>query len=231
MLSKLKTYLIFLSVVFLITSCQSDLERCEEIQHMGDFFLLKESKSFIPYQADHSKVIFSDSIGNEYEGLITRDYVFIGHVSSSANEPCPFDKSITLEHEYNAEKRTVQIIFEELNIVFNCCIQVNVKTEYNNSKESSDYLSVAYKDNNGSNYLTTLNVNIQNRNGFTPTFSTSVFHESFEIHGKNYTNVYSHNNNFSIQDDYHLFYSEAQGIIGLKSLTNSEFSYKFERIE
>jgi len=227
----LKYLFLLLLCIFFISACQSDLEKCEEAQHMGNFYMLQDSKSFLAYQENQTRVIFSDSLDTEYVGNINRYNTFLGLVLSSKTELCPYDEDIILEHRHNREVTVVEITFPELNLNILCNLSVMVDTEYNNSKEIYDELSIFLRNENSTSILTSMGINIQNRNDFIPTVSTSVFHEDFDLLGRSYKNVFSHNDNYTIVEDYELYYNKTQGIVGFKSLVDPKFSYKFERIE
>lgn len=219
----------YLVALILLTGCDREPTNCDDISFTGEFFLLEESENFIPYTKNNSRIIFSDSMGNEYQGLITRDTVLSTRSLLYAN--CPLDEEMDSKHSYISEHRFVDIFIEELNIRFRCSVNVNIGAESNSLIETKDELSVIFSIDNESYYHTSLTININNRNGYLPHINTSILHDNYLVHGRNYENVYSHNDNYIVPDDWVLLYSQTEGVIAIKNLIDSEFSYKYERIE
>jgi len=237
--------IVCLSLILLfICSCNDDdqnVSSCENGENIGDFFLLDSSKEFLPYGDEELVLIFSDSLGNEFKGkyipgefnqcLTQSSYSLDPNVSGS-----PF-----CDYIYQAECSESLITFddfEDIEIQFS----MRVNAIFPESREElvlRDFFTVSIFNNAIQSSPSIFVVD----DGFLPILIDdrgkeqsaieflfgSSFNESFQLHNKMYSNVYSPMDNELFGDkEFDLFYSKELGLVGVES---EDISLKFERIE
>lgn len=259
----LKLGLLFLIVVG-VGSCGSDekekmrlLEECEALADGGEVYLLEDSKDFIPYPEDVTKVIFSDSSGREYVGEVLEyktelvehesDITFsVGGIDHTI--PCPLDSSIIIdEYRWRAERKDITITIDELDI--NLYVMTVPVVKISRDLELGVLSDECYFLIDGPKYLTSPIQNISflvNKRSDFPLLGikTVDFYENFELHDQTYENVYVADslgglhvldslNNVGqyLNRSFDLYYSSEIGIVGFRNYEEPFIDLKFVRWE
>jgi len=227
-LKKYKTLVLTIISVLFLTGCLKNEENCETIGFLGEFELVQQSKEFIPYDDPLNSIIFSNIEGDEFEGKI--EYNRLNTVLSlSGTEQCPFDEDVEISYTSRKQTHSVEIIINELNIRLTLDVFTITEADHNADNPVADQFNLCMQDIDSGITETCLMKTIEERNSDPYIIHNPVKHDKFEIHGKEFCEVYSdEENQFT---DYNLFYNMDLGIVAIRSKTDPSFSYKFERTE
>lgn len=231
---------IFFILLAFFVSCNDDIneieenlniEECEDIANIGEILMLESSKDFLPYSDTISKIIFTNSDGDEFIGNIIQDSTFIGSGFTIGTSPCPIDQDVNIQYRWMSEIRDVRIHIETVDIQIMLRIGPVIWGNDYSQKLIADIFSfVLFTPIESSLPNSQVSIIINERNYPNPVSSFSDYQDEFSIHDKIFEEVYIKNPNPN--EGFHLYYNTKFGIVGIKdSLNESIIDLKFERLE
>ena len=227
---------LFVFVMLFCLSCEEDDililedENCESEIELGEFPLLEESKSFIPYNEDITNIIFSDSLGKEYIGEVKNYNTGFTQAFRTENIVCNNDSSYSVRYLWSPEQKSIRVYFQELDIRISLTVRTILYQENYSNIQVADILNFVLftpQDSGKPNSQMLIGVNERSHPMLYEDYSD--FKQEFMIHGKLYNDVYIHPNN--LNEPFDLYYSDLEGIIGFRSQNDSKIDLKFVRVE
>lgn len=208
-----------------------NLTECDNISKLGDILTLEESKKFLSYPDSISKVIFTNSQGEEFEGKVKSYDTYITNALNRGFNQCPIDSQIQIQYEWRPEIKVINIQIDTLDILLQVSIRPIIYYEDFSQKLVADICHLVLFN---SNDVTTPNsqmiITVNQRTHPNPYESYTEYHDEYQIHGINYEKVYIETPN--IDKEFKLYYSNQVGIVGFKGEINGNtVDLKFDRIE
>jgi hypothetical protein len=207
------------------------LTECENISKLGDILTLEESKKFLSYPDSISKVIFTNSQGEEFEGKVNFYKTSITNAFTGALNPCPIDSQIQIRYEWMPEIKVIIIQIDTLDILLQVSIRPIMYNEDLSQKLVADICHlVLFTPINATTPNSQMIIIVNQRTHPNPYESYTEYHDEYKIHGKVYEKVYIETPN--INEEFKLYFSNQVGIVGFKGEINgNNIDLKFDRIE
>jgi hypothetical protein len=242
MIKNILTKFVFISLFFCFSCSDDDMNQIEEnlnlecsaISNLGEISILEESKNFLPYPDTISKIIFTDSIGQEYEGNVKTYKTHLAEAFNPQTKPCPIDSSIQITYRWVNEMKDIYIEFDSLDLKLRVSISPVLDYEDYSQKLVADICRFTLYYNPGNFNIPNSRISIitNQRNHPNPLDSFSDFYDEFEIHGKIYEQVYVKNADLNQNQEFKLYYNNQFGIVGFKDETTPNgIDLKFDRFE
>ncbi len=237
----LRPLFLLLIGVSLFYSCEtryevidSGIDYCPDEIDMGNFALTSISRDKYPYAPQAgSKIIFSDSLGNEVEGILAQR----GNISSLFNleVSCVNNENQEINLMGDRDYFIQSLIFESLNISFSISQYVFVDFDNYEKRYAYDIGSVNMRyiepitQENWSIFMSFI---LDQRN--TPASEVRFFFMddplvSFSIHGKEFLEVYK-DAPFGTDQEPEYYYNHTEGLVAFEDPATN-IRYKLERIE
>ncbi len=207
-------------------------EQCESISDLGLFKLQPDSKKFIPYTKEMTKVVFKDRAGKEYIGRFKQFDDRISRKRDRYQKPCPIDTCILISYLYEFEEKAVWIEFEELEILLITSLSSSLSRKSFPRKLVTDFCHITLSNTlygRGGGFNSYVNIPVYGQNNFKDCFRYSSFEKEFDIHGKTFKDVYIQY--VDGDNDHELFYNEEFGFIGFRNPENPAMDMVFDRME
>ena len=240
-MNKYSSINLFLFLLIIISSCGDDdmnqieenlnLTECENISKLGEILTLEESKNFLPYPDSISKVIFTNSQGEEFEGKVNFYNTYITNAFTNAMNQCPIDSQIQIQYEWMPEIKDIYIQIDTLDIQLRISIRPIIYHEDYSQKLIADICQLVLTTPIDATTPNSQMIIIVNpRTHPNPYESYTEYHDEYQIHGKTYEQVYIETPN--INEEFKLYFSNQVGIVGFKDEINgNNIDLKFDRIE
>jgi hypothetical protein len=216
-------YNIFLFLLSFITlSCEPE-EACPAFIDLGLLNLLDSSVAAFPYKSEQVKLIFSDSLGQEYNGnVVLSGRPFAG---ISGDVRCKSNPGSKIPASGRMQVVTGFLTIDGLPGKFSIRFHVFPNFESDPSKFLADVSFIDYLENDFTLPGFLNPIIIDKRTWPDVSLGGFEYAHTLTIHNKKFKNVYIEK--FSNPQYYFTF---EEGIIGFKFLNGSK-SYKLERIE
>lgn len=229
-----KYFAIILSSFILLTfACipPSD-DPCDKIESLGVFSLEENSKAALPYQATDSRVVFSDSLGQEraLNILLQGD----GFIAQSFFATCDSDSNSLSIYEWEPERICYELEDEvEGSFSYQLCLEMVYNLNRPLDKQVADVLKIeAYSS--GSLLQREgeygILVDARNYSGAIETAGELELLDEFSWEGRTLTQVFRLETINNIGQTRELYYTKEQGLVAFRDYVNDIF-YFFERIE
>jgi len=203
---------------------------CPDDYDMGAFEMLENSESLFPYDPSQTKAIFSDSLGNEYAGMLSEIETGLGDASHLI--ACPDDPEMDYTVFAKVEFRSVSISVAGLDLTFTVVFRAYPDMDDYEKGSVADVAIISQFDPSSQNPnneepLPQIFIALDERT-WTDSFPQAAEPAaSLVIHGKEFTDVYSSQTSLATNQ---LFFTFQQGMVGFKDLLTG-MTYKLERIE
>ncbi|HLF64575.1 MAG TPA: hypothetical protein VI603_12515 [Saprospiraceae bacterium] len=197
---------------------------CRHAEYRGAFFLNPESKDIVPYGPAMTKIVFSDSLGNEYFADVLHYYTGLSKVLDLKNDTCLLDTVVLCE----LESISVWLTMWELGMQFQVFLmpEVSFDDQYELSTISDGlYVDLRFPF---SDIPTTIVGVITDPRTNPDKTKTEPDLDTLRIHDKFFTDVYQGRK--LDEGAYDLYYNAQFGIVGIENDSRS-VSLKFERME
>lgn len=235
--------MLLLSIVVIAISCsKEEIEinnnqnqaQCDSLSQLEPISIKASSAAFIPYPDTISTLIFSDTAGQEYVGVVSF-YDFMSTITYSGlalepNIPCPIDSSILINYQWTTELKMFIVEFEELNIRIRLSVRpLRAPNSYTDGL-LADYCSFILTTGlNYSELSSQMTIIVDSRNHPMPFEYHSDFQPQYNLHDETYENVYIQN--ITDNEKYQLLYNTEFGILGFKGGDDPAVDLKFVRYE
>jgi hypothetical protein len=208
-----------------------NLTECENISKLGDILTLEESKKFLPYPDSISKVIFTNSQGEEFVGKVSFYNTRIVDAFTGGFYPCPIDSQIQIRYEWKPEVKVITIEIDNLDMRLQVRINPIIDNEDLSQKLVADICHIVLDTpRNATAPNSQMIIIVNKRTHPNPYESYTEYHDEYKIHGKVYEKVYIKTPD--INEDFELYFSNQVGIVGFKGEINgNNIDLKFDRIE
>ena len=202
------------------TLCPSELD-------LGEITLIDSSLALFPYKESDSKVIFKDSPGNEInfviENLSTREKL------TSLPGKCIYNQSQNVTYVFKLIYRYVELVNDSIDLRFKITMTPELYPFYYSEIEGNDILILGFSNaNNTSNNHEIFQLLVNRRNNNPGTGFLGIqpnYEDSISLNDVDFEKVY-----WGQQNDYHLYFTKENGIIGIKNQSN-DLLLVFDRIE
>ncbi|MBK9742059.1 MAG: hypothetical protein IPO94_03485 [Saprospiraceae bacterium] len=208
-----------------------NLTECENISKLGKILSLEESKNFMPYPDSISKIIFTNSQGEEFVGKVNYYKTYVANAFTGGLDHCPIDSQIQIRYEWMPEIKVINIQIDTLDILMEVSISPTIYHEDFSQKLVADichmFLITPLEATKPNSQMAII---VNRRNHPNPPKSYTEYHDEYLIHGKKYNEVYIQTPNVS--EEFTLYFSNHVGIVGFKGEINGNtIDLKFDRIE
>lgn len=233
--------MIFIALIFLFSNCKKEetpiidppqdfTKECNEFAALGDFLLLDSSKNFIPYQENIQRVIFSDSLGNEFIGNVTFYETSLNQTWNGIETACPLDTSIQVTYNWKTETKRIDLEFPDLDIRLFVAVRTNISSNDYSQKLFGDFCNVVLLhpvSANSSNSQLLIVLDARTHPLYEGIITSTL--PSLTLHGKEFNDVFFEEVP-GTQNDFQLYYNSEVGVVGFENEDKS-ISLKFERVE
>ena len=221
------------SFVILAFACESDSDNpCDKIESLGIFALENSSKDALPYQPTNSRVIFSDSLGQErtLSILLQGD----GFIEQSFFAACDSDSSSLSIYEWEPERVCYELEDQtEGSFSYQLCLEMIYNLNRPLDQQVADILKIdAYSSGSLLQREGEYGLLLDPRNyaGAIETAGESELLDEFSWEGRTLNQVFRLESINNIGQTRELYYSKEQGLVAFRDYSNDTF-YFFERIE
>lgn len=209
--------ILIVSISFFTISCSKDDESLCNSQNVGEFHLLENSISCIPYGND-LKLIFQDSIGNQVSLIFDYNNGGFGSIENDFVTSCEYDN--LLEKVYHAKYDFYKYnIFDEadsLKIKYYLYLYTNpFSREFGNTKISDQLAIYERSVRDTTTFFSEFSI-LVNRRDLSMEEEIQYFPQSTSkliLFNKSFTNIYSNNKST-------VFYSFELGLIAFRDHDN-----------
>jgi hypothetical protein len=228
----------FILLILLVSSCKSGKDNScpNEVVDLGVFKLGNSALAFVPYNPDHQKIVFSDSLGNEFTADIVSNSTMIDTATIKDVFSCEGSGSKTVSFNYQIEKRYFKAIIEELDLAmeielyFSSYIQELSEYLEDRNLDSFRYDNILrLKVFEISNDMNSQRIGYYAYSNYPPFYVSPPDSDTYSIHGVEFLNVY-HKNEPIENNSYNIYYTSEQGFVGIIKEDES-ISLKYERTE
>lgn len=220
-------------LITLTFACESDGDNpCDKIESLGVFSLEASSKDALPYQATNSRIVFSDSLGQEraLNIILQGD----GFISQSFTAVCDSDPDGISVYEWEPERVCYELEDEvEGSFSYQLCLEMLYNLNQPQDKQVADVLKIeAYSSSSLLQREGEYGILLDPRNYFGPIETPGELEllDEFSWEGRTLNQVYKLESINNIGQPRELYYTKAQGLVAFRDYVNDIF-YFFERIE
>lgn len=237
----IKLLILIFSISIFACNGEDEIEEtpidCTETIDLGEFLLTESSLDFWPYNSSISKVVFSDNLGNEFVGEITK---YSENFATLNSEEEVDNMGTLIDCTFRSKTQFLSMRFEltelDLTIFLRLSISVTRKEVFDgiittplddvllNDRFSLGLTTPIGETNPNSQYV--IIVDARNHPVAMTEYPNS---ETYEFHGKVFQEVY-HIEDEIEEGKFNLFYNAEFGVIGVESADKS-ISLKYERVE
>lgn len=236
-----------ITVALLVINCSNDessliIEDCPESIFIGEYFFKQNTIDNPPYKDENEILVFSDSLGVEYKGVLTIGQV-VNRMNYSSIYECESDPDSIYYWKYshlNDTRKTllefsgIDISIEFYNYINPLVKNATIEAPLGTNIETTDKLLIGLNPFSPDyEKLNRIVVNVCDLyNPDAVFYNGTVFYDSLKIHDKSFDSVYCFKNFLEdeAEYDFDLYYTREKGLVGFKNLTNS-VSLKLERSE
>ncbi len=201
---------------------------CHSLANQGEIELASGSKSFVSYPAAMLRLILKDSSNQEYVGTaFTFDWM---HSFYGPQEPCLLDSTVFVEPRWHTEAKGASFTFNELNFEIGVEVSVELAEEPHPDKGIADICHLTFHKSIGQEVSDSkMSIIVASRDHPAPEENYSDFHETYEINGTEYNNVYV--GYLDEDENVEVHYNIQRGILRIKSEVEPALDLFFDRIE
>ncbi len=229
-------WLLFFAMI-LFFSCQKEeviVVDCPKFVDLGDFHLVDSSVDYMPYDETVQRIVFTDSLGNEFKAEVNSYKFGLGSILHLKEYPCEEDSMQMFQYTSMSESKHIEAVIEELDIKINLNLSVYVvRGELLNQNPDSlfmtDQINVTLRTPMTSTTPNTqLNIIVDSRNSTIA--STAVPNsEVYTMHGVDFYDVY-YLDTMIPSGKFNILYNAEKGLIGFENQDKS-ISLKYEYVE